>query len=164
MILEVPKTSSVSSLKSLILESWPTIPILNPPPSPDRIRLICMGRGLMQPPTASVGTFGLPKFATHPTPVNCSIRPEQVAKAGGKEEKKKKTSAASGVAGIFGVAPAASASAPAAAAGAAPAGFSPATAAAAAQASGSREAGLAAGGEGEDGRAVVRSRCQCVIF
>lgn len=50
-------------------------------PSIDRIRLICMGKGVLGPLTATVEENEVPVFLTHPTPVNVSVKPIIVAQA-----------------------------------------------------------------------------------
>ena len=44
-------------------------------PSLDRIRLICMGRGILGPATSTLEENEVPVFLTHPTPVNVSVKP-----------------------------------------------------------------------------------------
>lgn len=44
-------------------------------PSLDRIRLICMGKGVLGPPSSTVEECEVPVFLTHPTPVNVSVKP-----------------------------------------------------------------------------------------
>jgi len=41
----------------------------------DRIRLICMGKGVLGPPSSTVEECEVPVFLTHPTPVNVSVKP-----------------------------------------------------------------------------------------
>lgn len=45
------------------------------PPKGERIRLICMGKGILGPDQASIEQCELPVFLTHPTPVNVSVKP-----------------------------------------------------------------------------------------
>eukprot|EP01083_Nonionella_stella_P276099 937935_1 len=47
-------------------------------PDSDRIRLICMGKGVLAPPDASLEALSMPIFPTHPTPVNVSVKPADV--------------------------------------------------------------------------------------
>jgi hypothetical protein len=42
----------------------------------DRVRLICMGKGILMPDTRTLEDCLIPVFKTHPTPVNVSVRPE----------------------------------------------------------------------------------------
>ena len=43
----------------------------------DRVRLICMGKGILMPDTRTLEDCLIPVFKTHPTPVNVSVRPEE---------------------------------------------------------------------------------------
>ena len=40
-----------------------------------RIRLICMGKGILQPDNITLEQCDIPVFKTHPTPVNVSVKP-----------------------------------------------------------------------------------------
>lgn len=42
----------------------------------DRIRLICMGKGILMPDSKTLKAAEVPVFKTHPTPINVSVRPE----------------------------------------------------------------------------------------
>jgi hypothetical protein len=42
----------------------------------DRVRLICMGKGILMPDSRTLEDCLIPVFKTHPTPVNVSVRPE----------------------------------------------------------------------------------------
>ena len=42
----------------------------------DRLRLICMGKGMLQPDARTLEDLQMPVFKTHPTPVNVSVKPE----------------------------------------------------------------------------------------
>lgn len=55
----------------------------------DRLRLICMGRGMLMPDTRTLEECQIPVFKTHPTPVNVSVKPEahQVESAKSANEK-----------------------------------------------------------------------------
>jgi hypothetical protein len=55
----------------------------------DRLRLICMGRGMLMPDTRTLEDCQIPVFKTHPTPVNVSVKPEapQVESAKNSNEK-----------------------------------------------------------------------------
>jgi hypothetical protein len=44
-------------------------------PKADRIRLICMGKGILGPDNISIEQNELPVFLTHPTPINVSVKP-----------------------------------------------------------------------------------------
>ena len=77
-IIDISLDSTCGDLKKALLLEWPDVATLQPPPAEERIRLICMGRGMLQPPPSLLSTFGIAKFSTHPTPINCSIRPADV--------------------------------------------------------------------------------------
>jgi hypothetical protein len=53
----------------------------------DRLRLICMGKGVLMPDTQTLEECRVPIFKTHPTPVNVSVRPEVMSH---ESEKKRK--------------------------------------------------------------------------
>mmetsp|Transcript_9356 Transcript_9356/g.21558 ORF Transcript_9356/g.21558 Transcript_9356/m.21558 type:complete len:237 (+) Transcript_9356:345-1055(+) len=42
----------------------------------DRLRLVCMGKGILMPDTRTLEDCQVPVFKTHPTPVNVSVKPE----------------------------------------------------------------------------------------
>lgn len=42
----------------------------------DRLRLVCMGKGILMPDARSLEDCQVPVFRTHPTPINVSIKPE----------------------------------------------------------------------------------------
>ena len=60
----------------------------------DRLRLICMGKGILMPDTKTLQAAEVPVFKTHPTPVNVSVRPELGNDGMGKGSPKKNASAA----------------------------------------------------------------------
>ena len=65
----------------------------------DKIRLICMGKGILSPDSKTLESFDVPVFKTHPTPVNVAVRPENIDLAGGGKKKgspKKNNSRSSG--------------------------------------------------------------------
>jgi hypothetical protein len=47
----------------------------------DRLRLVCMGKGILTPDTKSLQECQVPVFKTHPTPVNVSVKPDFSADA-----------------------------------------------------------------------------------
>ncbi|KAH7488182.1 uncharacterized protein KRP23_2139 [Phytophthora ramorum] len=65
-----PKEATVAQVKAQLMHSWPQ----NVPPAEDAksVRLICMGRGILQDSHTLVSA-GVPAFDTHPTPVNVSV-------------------------------------------------------------------------------------------
>jgi len=76
VILECKPEDSVGEVKCALLSLWPKE--MPECPSGDRIRLICMGKGMLTPDTKSIESFQIPVFKTHPTPVNVSVRPDFV--------------------------------------------------------------------------------------
>ncbi len=50
----------------------------------DKLRLICMGKGMLSPDTKTLSAAGIPVFKTHPTPVNVAVRPENIDLVGKK--------------------------------------------------------------------------------
>mmetsp|Transcript_21309 Transcript_21309/g.31990 ORF Transcript_21309/g.31990 Transcript_21309/m.31990 type:complete len:143 (-) Transcript_21309:307-735(-) len=72
--IECSLSDSVDMVKNLLIAEWPT-EIDEVPPKADRIRLICMGKGILGPDQATIEQCDLPVFLTHPTPVNVSVKP-----------------------------------------------------------------------------------------
>jgi hypothetical protein len=66
----------------------------------DRIRLVCMGKGILMPDTRTLEDCQIPVFKTHPTPVNVSVRPESIAleasKSGGDGNNRRATASGGG--------------------------------------------------------------------
>ncbi|KAE9031427.1 hypothetical protein PR003_g9734 [Phytophthora rubi] len=64
-----PRAATVAQVKEQLMGSWPQ----NVPPADDAkaVRLICMGRGILQ--DAHTLESAVPAFDTHPTPVNVSV-------------------------------------------------------------------------------------------
>ncbi|RLN72443.1 hypothetical protein BBJ28_00010738 [Nothophytophthora sp. Chile5] len=70
VVLAFPKTAAVAQVKAELMRSWPeTVP---PADDAKAVRLICMGRGMLQDAQTLVSA-GVPAFETHPTPVNVSV-------------------------------------------------------------------------------------------
>ncbi|POM80477.1 hypothetical protein PHPALM_1681 [Phytophthora palmivora] len=69
VVLSFPKTATVAEAKTQLMGTWPQ----NVPPAEDAkaVRLICMGRGILQD-SHTLGS-AIPAFDTHPTPVNVSV-------------------------------------------------------------------------------------------
>ena len=59
----------------------------------NRIRFVCMGKGLLNPETKKLVDFNLPVFTGNATPVNVSIKPGPVDKKGNPIPAKKKAAA-----------------------------------------------------------------------
>ncbi|KAG6584926.1 uncharacterized protein IUM83_14268 [Phytophthora cinnamomi] len=64
-----PREVTVAQVKEQLMRSWPQ----NVPPADDAkaVRLICMGRGILQ--DSHTLESAVPAFDTHPTPVNVSV-------------------------------------------------------------------------------------------
>jgi len=72
--LECPLSDTVGSITKALQSKWPE-EIGPTAPSVDRIRLICMGKGILSPATKTIESCEIPNFLTHPTPVNVSVKP-----------------------------------------------------------------------------------------
>lgn len=66
-------TDSVGEVKGVLMSMWPDD--LSPCSEGDRLRLICMGKGILMPDTKSLAACEVPVFKTHATPINVSVRP-----------------------------------------------------------------------------------------
>ena len=86
VVINVLNSTPVVEVKEKLLSEWPTE--LPPVLTADRLRMICMGKGMLTPDTKTLKDFEIPKFDTHPTPVNVCIRPEGFVEI---NDKKKKT-------------------------------------------------------------------------
>lgn len=53
--------------------------------SGEKIRLICMGKGILSPDSKTLESAGVPVFKTHPTPINVAVRPESMDRLSGKK-------------------------------------------------------------------------------
>jgi len=72
--VECNPADTVGEVKGALLSVWPTdLPSCS---GGDRLRLICMGKGILMPDTRTLADCEVPVFKTHPTPINVSIRPE----------------------------------------------------------------------------------------
>lgn len=67
-------TDSVHVLKQSLISLWPK-ELDNTPPESQRIRLICMGKGVLTPDSLTLTECDVPIFTTHPTPINVSVKP-----------------------------------------------------------------------------------------
>lgn len=72
-------TDSVGEVKGVLMSMWPDA--LSPCAEGDRLRLICMGKGLLMPDTKSLAACEVPVFKTHATPINVSVRPDYMGSA-----------------------------------------------------------------------------------
>jgi len=66
-------TDTVATVKGSLLSLWPEE--LDSCSEGGRIRLVCMGKGILQPDNITLEEFDVPVFKTHPTPVNVSVKP-----------------------------------------------------------------------------------------
>lgn len=74
VILDCTPADTVGEVKGALLSLWPDdIPECS---DGDRVRLICMGKGILMPDSKSLKSLGIPVFKTHATPVNVAVRPE----------------------------------------------------------------------------------------
>lgn len=76
VIVSCKLTDSIAEVKGFLMSMWPDT--LSPCVEGDRIRLICMGKGVLMPDTKSLGACELPVFKTHATPINVSVRPDYI--------------------------------------------------------------------------------------
>mmetsp|Transcript_19631 Transcript_19631/g.27956 ORF Transcript_19631/g.27956 Transcript_19631/m.27956 type:complete len:235 (+) Transcript_19631:262-966(+) len=73
VILDCTPADTVGEVKGALLSLWPDdIPECS---DGDRVRLICMGKGILMPDSKSLKSLGIPVFKTHATPVNVAVRP-----------------------------------------------------------------------------------------
>jgi len=73
---------TVGEVKGMLLSMWPD-ELKDVPENGNRIRLICMGKGMLTPDSRALSDCDVPMFKTHPTPVNVSVKPKVVASTGG---------------------------------------------------------------------------------
>lgn len=85
VIVDCKPTDTVGEVKGALLSMWPEgMPACS---GGDKIRLICMGKGMLSPDTKSLEACDVPVFKTHSTPVNVAVRPEVGDLEGGKKKK-----------------------------------------------------------------------------
>eukprot|EP00979_Chaetoceros_neogracilis_P008367 scaffold1862_cov268-Chaetoceros_neogracile.AAC.32 len=72
--IECSPSDTIENITKTLQSKWPE-EIDGDVPSLDRIRLICMGRGILGPANGSLEDNEVPVFLTHPTPVNVSVKP-----------------------------------------------------------------------------------------
>lgn len=74
VILDCTPADTVGEVKGSLLSLWPEdMPECS---DGDRVRLICMGKGMLMPDSKSLESLNVPVFKTHATPVNVALRPE----------------------------------------------------------------------------------------
>lgn len=75
VIIDCKPNDTVGEVKGALMSVWPEdMPECT---GGDRIRLICMGKGILMPDSKTLQAAEVPVFKTHPTPINVSVRPEQ---------------------------------------------------------------------------------------
>ncbi|DAZ98434.1 TPA: hypothetical protein N0F65_001135 [Lagenidium giganteum] len=102
VVLKFHKATGVAAVKEELRRNWPD----NVPPADDlkAIRLICMGRGMLQESQTLDGA-GVPAFVSHPTPVNVSILRKAPAVTRGTATAASAAAAEAGAAGAQGSEP-----------------------------------------------------------
>jgi len=81
---------TVAELKGVLLSMWPNeLPDCSNDGG-ERLRLICMGKGILSPDSRTLDQCSVPQFKTHATPVNVCIRPEDITPQDLSSSKKKK--------------------------------------------------------------------------
>lgn len=97
--IECSPSDTIEAITKSLQSKWPE-GIEEEVPSIDRIRLICMGKGVLGPLSNTVEECEVPVFLTHPTPVNVSVKPiivNQKKTAVGIADKVNSTTADNGV-------------------------------------------------------------------
>jgi len=88
--VECNPTDTIGEVKGALLSVWPEdLPSCS---GGDRLRLICMGKGILMPDSRTLEDCEVPVFKTHPTPINVAVRPENVGASsskGGSETKRR---------------------------------------------------------------------------
>lgn len=72
--VECRPNDTVGEVKGALLSVWPED--LPNCAGGDRLRLVCMGKGLLMPDSRTLEDCQVPVFKTHPTPVNVSVKPD----------------------------------------------------------------------------------------
>jgi len=74
--IECRPADTVGEVKGALLSVWPDeLPNCS---GGDRLRLVCMGKGILMPDGRSLEDCQVPVFKTHPTPINVAIKPENM--------------------------------------------------------------------------------------
>ncbi|KAL7507826.1 hypothetical protein ACHAXN_008962 [Cyclotella atomus] len=74
VVIDFDPNDTVGEVKGALMSVWPEdMPECT---GGDRIRLICMGKGILMPDSKTLKAAEVPVFKTHPTPINVSVRPE----------------------------------------------------------------------------------------
>jgi len=86
--VECTPTDTIGEVKGALLSVWPEdLPSCS---GGDRLRLICMGKGILMPDSRTLEDCEVPVFKTHPTPINVAVRPENVDISKSKVETKRR--------------------------------------------------------------------------
>lgn len=94
VIVEFNPTDTIGEVKGALLSMWPEeMPACS---GGDKIRLICMGKGMLSPDSKTLAGADVPVFKTHPTPVNVAVKPELGGNPGKKGSPKKSNSGTAG--------------------------------------------------------------------
>lgn len=72
-------TDTVGEVKGVLLSMWPDD--LPKCPDGDRLRLVCMGKGVLSPDSRTMEDCQVPVFSTHATPINVAVKPENIVDA-----------------------------------------------------------------------------------
>jgi hypothetical protein len=72
--IECAQSDTVDTVKASLISLWPK-EIHDTPPKSERIRLVCMGKGVLSPGNLTLQQCDIPVFLTHPTPVNVAVKP-----------------------------------------------------------------------------------------
>ncbi|EED93095.1 predicted protein [Thalassiosira pseudonana CCMP1335] len=81
VLLDCTPHDTIGEVKGALLSMWP--PSVPECTGGDKIRLICMGKGILMPDSKTLEGVDVPVFKTHATPINVSVRPEM--RVGGEE-------------------------------------------------------------------------------
>lgn len=73
-------SDTVATVKGSLLSMWPDE--LESCSEGSRIRLICMGKGILQPDGITLEQCDIPVFKTHATPINVALRPSVLSEFG----------------------------------------------------------------------------------
>lgn len=88
--VECNPNDTIGEVKGALMSVWPEdLPNCS---GGDRLRLICMGKGILMPDSRTLEDCEVPVFKTHPTPINVAVRPENVGPSsskGGAESKRR---------------------------------------------------------------------------
>mmetsp|Transcript_19577 Transcript_19577/g.25250 ORF Transcript_19577/g.25250 Transcript_19577/m.25250 type:complete len:208 (-) Transcript_19577:243-866(-) len=72
--IECTPSDTVGEVKASLMSVWPdSLPQCK---VGNQLRLVCMGKGYLDPDARTLQECEIPVFKTHPTPINVSVRPE----------------------------------------------------------------------------------------